>query len=56
MSFLAGNLRLLLVVLYPSSLTAGSVFNRSIKYRDDSLGKVGIKNGLYTELRVDMVI
>jgi len=39
-----------------SSLTAGSVFNRSIKYRDDSLGKVGIKNGLYVELRVDMVI
>ncbi|TRZ96116.1 hypothetical protein D4R78_01690 [bacterium] len=39
-----------------SSLTAGSVFSRSIKYRDDSLGKVGIKNGLYVELRVDMVI
>ncbi len=39
-----------------SSLTAGSVFNRTIKYRDDSLGKIGVKNGLYVELRVDMVI
>ncbi|MEI6832338.1 MAG: DUF6268 family outer membrane beta-barrel protein [Candidatus Omnitrophota bacterium] len=32
------------------SLTAGGVFNRSIKYRQDSLGKVTVKNGFYTEL------
>lgn len=36
-----------------TSLSAGSVFNRSLKYRD-SLGKVVLKNGLYTEFRVDI--
>ena len=39
-----------------SSISGGYIFNRSIKYRDDDLGKVGIKNGLYTELRVDISI
>jgi len=32
------------------SFTAGGVFNRTIKYRQDSLGKVTVKNGFYTEL------
>ncbi|MBU1923640.1 MAG: hypothetical protein KJ710_05230, partial [Candidatus Omnitrophica bacterium] len=39
-----------------SSISAGCVFNRSIKYRDNDFGKVGIKNGLYTELRLDISI
>ena len=39
-----------------SSVSAGCIFNRSIKYRDENLGKVGIKNGLYTELRLDISI
>ncbi len=34
------------------SLSAGGMFNRSLKYRD-SLGKVTIKDGLYTEFRVE---
>ncbi|MFA4854598.1 MAG: DUF6268 family outer membrane beta-barrel protein [Candidatus Omnitrophota bacterium] len=38
------------------SLSCGSVFNRSIKYRQDSLGKVAMENGLYTEFRLDIVI
>ena len=33
-----------------SSLCAGAIFNRSLKYRD-SLGKVNIKDGAYTEIR-----
>lgn len=39
-----------------SSISAGCVFNRSIKYRHEELGKAGIKNGLYTELRLDISI
>ena len=39
-----------------SSISGGYIFNRSIKYRDDSLGKVGIKDGLYTEFRLDISI
>ncbi|MFA4983746.1 MAG: DUF6268 family outer membrane beta-barrel protein [Candidatus Omnitrophota bacterium] len=35
------------------SLSAGSIFNRSIKYRDDSLGKVAVEDGFYTEFRLD---
>ena len=38
-----------------SSLSCGSVFNRSLKYRD-SLGKVALENGLYTEFRLDIVM
>lgn len=34
-----------------SSLSAGEVFNRYLQYKD-SLGKVDIKDGVYTELRV----
>jgi len=39
-----------------SSFTLGGVFNRSLEYRQDSLGKVAIKNGLYTEFRLDIVM
>lgn len=38
-----------------SSLSCGSVFNRSLKYRD-SLGKVSMENGFYTEFRLDIVM
>jgi len=38
-----------------SSLSCGSVFNRSLKYRD-SLGKVAIENGFYTEFRLDILM
>lgn len=36
-----------------SSLSFGSVFNRSLKYRDNQ-GKVEIKNGLYGEFRTEI--
>jgi len=36
-----------------SSFSAGSLFNHYLRYRD-SQGKVGIKNGLYTEFRVEV--
>jgi len=39
-----------------SSISAGYIFNRSIKYREDNLGKVSLKDGLYTELRVNISI
>ncbi len=39
-----------------SSISAGGVFGRSLKYRDDSLGEVDIKNGVYTELRLEIKI
>jgi len=39
-----------------ASLSAGSVFNRSIEYRQDSLGKVAVNNGLYTEFRVNIAM
>jgi len=35
-------------------LSAGSVFNRSIEYRQDSLGKVAVNNGFYTEFRLNI--
>ncbi|MDD5432697.1 MAG: hypothetical protein PHO70_06930 [Candidatus Omnitrophica bacterium] len=37
------------------SLSSGSVFNHNLEYRE-SLGKVAIKNGMYTEFRVDLRI
>jgi len=36
-----------------SSISAGAVFNRTLKYRD-SLGKVNLKDGFYTEFRIEM--
>lgn len=36
-----------------SSLSAGAVFNRTLQYRD-SLGKVNLKDGFYTEFRVEL--
>lgn len=38
-----------------SSLSVGGVFNRYLQYKD-SLGKVHIKNGLYSEFRVEIKI
>lgn len=38
-----------------SSVSAGAVFNRSLKYRD-SLGKVNIKDGAYAEFRLELKI
>lgn len=34
------------------SLSAGGAFNRALRYRDRSLGKIIIKNGFYSEFRV----
>ena len=39
-----------------SSLSCGGIFGRSLKYRDDSLGEVDIKNGTYAELRLEIKI
>ncbi len=39
-----------------SSLSYGGIFNRSLKYRDSSLGKVKIKSGLYAEFRLEIKI
>ncbi len=39
-----------------SSLSVGSVFDRSIEYRRDSLGKVALENGFYTEFRLDITM
>ncbi|MFA5725808.1 MAG: DUF6268 family outer membrane beta-barrel protein [Candidatus Omnitrophota bacterium] len=39
-----------------SSFSLGGVFNRSIEYRQDSLGKVALNNGFYTEFRLDITI
>lgn len=36
-----------------SSVSVGAVFNRMLKYRD-RLGKVNLKDGFYTEFRVEM--
>jgi len=36
-----------------ASLSAGGVFNRSLKYRD-SLGKVNVRGGFYTEFRLEL--
>lgn len=37
-------------------LSCGYMFNRNLKYRQDYLGKVNIKSGLYTEFRIDIKI
>ena len=50
---LGAGVRLKINKLIQSSLTAGAVFNRSLKYRDTQ-GKVNIKEGLYTELRTEI--
>ena len=38
------------------SLSVGGVFNRSIEYRQDSLGKVALENGFYSEFRLSIMI
>lgn len=50
---LGGGLRFKFNKYIQSSLSAGGVFNRSLKYRDNQ-GKVNIKDGLYTEFRTEI--
>jgi hypothetical protein len=38
-----------------ASLSCGEIFNRALQYRD-SLGKASLKNGVYTEFRVEIGI
>lgn len=38
-----------------SSISTGAIFNRSLKYRDNQ-GKVNIKDGLYTEFRLEIAL
>jgi hypothetical protein len=47
--FVGGGINYKVNKFIESSLSAGGVFNRSLKYKDN-LGKVIIKNGFYTEL------
>jgi hypothetical protein len=37
-----------------SSVAVGGMFNRQLKYDPDSLGKVNIGNGFYSEFRIEM--
>ncbi len=39
-----------------TSFSAGYIFNRSLKYRDEGLGKVSVKDGMYTEFRIDISV
>jgi len=38
------------------SLSVGSVFGHAIEYRQDSLGKVGLENGFYSEFRLSIMM
>lgn len=38
------------------TLAVGGVFNHSIEYRQDSLGKVALENGFYSEFRLSIVM
>lgn len=49
---LGGGLKFKLNKFIQSSISIGSVFNRRLKYRDNQ-GKVNIKDGLYTEFRIE---
>ena len=53
---LGGGLRCALNKNIKGSLAVGSAFNRSIEYRQDSLGKVALNNGFYSEFRLDIVM
>ncbi|MFC1674472.1 hypothetical protein ACFL1K_01065 [Candidatus Omnitrophota bacterium] len=48
---LAGGIRYKFNEYIRSSISVGGAFNRTLKYRD-SLGKVNLEDGLFTELRV----
>ncbi|MCX5695684.1 MAG: DUF6268 family outer membrane beta-barrel protein [Candidatus Omnitrophica bacterium] len=39
-----------------ASLACGSVFDRSIKYKENNLGKVALDNGFYSEFRLDIIM
>lgn len=54
-NFLGAGLRYKFNKFAQSSISAGKVFGRSLKYGDNE-GKVAIKNGLYTEFRVEIRI
>jgi hypothetical protein len=47
-------LRYMLNKYIQGNISVGGVFNRSIKYRQDYHGKVTVKNGMYSEFRVDI--
>ncbi len=49
---LGGGLKYALTKFIDLSVSAGGMFDRSLKYRD-SLGKVTLKDGLYTEVRLE---
>lgn len=51
-SRLAGGVKFKFNKFIQSSLSLGGVFNRALKYRDNQ-GKVNIKDGLYTEFRLE---
>lgn len=52
-SRLGGGVKFKINPCIQSSISLGGVFNRSLKYRDNQ-GKVSIKDGLYTEFRVEI--
>ncbi len=54
-AFAGGGLGLKLGKYVQASLSAGGVFGRSLKYRDKR-GKANIKDGMYSEFRVDINI
>ncbi len=39
-----------------ASISTGSVFNRTIRYKENNLGKVALNNGFYSEFRLDIVM
>lgn len=50
---LGGGIKLKLNQYIECSLSTGGIFNRTLKYRDNQ-GKANIKDGLYTEFRVEI--
>lgn len=49
---LGGGIKYKINEYFESSCSIGEMFNRRFQYRD-SLGKVGVKDGLYTEVRLE---
>lgn len=50
---LGGGVKFKLNEYIRASVSSGGMFNRQLKYKDDQ-GKVGIKDGLYTEFRIEI--
>ena len=53
---LGGGLRCSVNKHIKASLSVGSVFNRTIRYKENNLGKVALDNGFYSEFRFDIVM